>query len=144
MDNPTRATSVQAVASSITRPVLRIALPRAVTAISVADTTILETSACQHQQEAEETLVEEVEVTKVTNPTEAVEVTVEVPVEDSVEDSVEATVEDSVEATVEEEETVVEEVKLTRIRKSPLKKKVTVNNYKNTQISLHYFSKIIT
>jgi hypothetical protein len=106
----------------------------------VADTTILETSACQHQQEAEETLVEEVEVTKVTNPTEAVEV----PVEDSVEDSVEATVEDSVEATVEEEETVVEEVKLTRIRKSPLKKKVTVNNYKNTQINLHYFLKIIT
>ena len=136
MDNPTQATSVQAVASSITRPVLRTALQRAETATSVADTTILETSACQHQQEAEETLVEEVEVTKVTNPTEAVEVTVEVPVEDSVEDSVEAT--------VEEEETVVEEVKLTRIRKSPLKKKVTVNNYKNTQISLHYFSKIIT
>ena len=132
MDNPTQATSVQVVASSVTRPVLRTALPRAETAISVADTTILETSACQHQQEAEETLAEEVEVTKVTNPTEAVEV----PVEDSVEDSVEAT--------VEEEETVVEEVKLTRIRKSPLKKKVTVNNSKNTQISLHYFSKIIT
>ena len=139
MDNPTQA-SVQAVANSITRPVLRTALPKAETALVVADITILVTSA-GHRQGAEETIV--VEVTRTTNPTEAAEV----PEEDSVEDSVEATVEGSVEAveaTVEEEETVVEEVKPTRTKRSPLKKKVTVNNSKNTQISLHYFSKIIT
>ena len=110
MDNPTQTTSVQAVANSITKPVLRTALPKAKTALSAADLTILETS-------AEETLVAEVEVIRATNPTEAVEITVEVPEEDSVEITVEATVEDSVEATVEEEETVVEEVKPTRTRK---------------------------
>ena len=81
--------------------------------------TLLETSACQHQQEAEETLVEEVEVTKVTNPTEAVED----PVEDSVEDSVEASVEDF----VEKEETLVEEANPTKTKKSQ-KKRVTLNN----------------
>ena len=134
MDNPTQA-SVQAVANSITKPVLRTALPKAESALVVADITILVTSA-GHRQGAEETIVVEVEVTRATNPTEAVEVPVE--------DSVEATVEDSVAATVEEEETVVEEVKPTRTKRSPLKKKVTVNNSKNTQISLHYFSKIIT
>ena len=123
MDNPTQATSVQAVASSITRPVLRTVLPRAETAISVADTTILETSACQHRQEAEETLAEEVEVTKVTNPTEAVEDPVEDFVEDSVEDSVEASVEDF----VEKEETLVEEANPTKTKKSQ-KKRVTLNN----------------
>ena len=141
MDNPTQA-SVQAVANSITKPVLRTALPKAESALVVADITILVTSA-GHRQGAEETIVVEVEVTRTTNPTEAAEV----PEEDSVEDSVEATVEGSVEAveaTVEEEETVVEEVKPTRTKRSPLKKKVTVNNSKNTQISLHYFSKIIT
>ena len=130
-----QATSVQAVASSITRPVLRTALPRAETAISVADTTILETSACQHRQEAEETPEVVVEVTRATNPTEAVED----PVEDSVEDSVEASVEDF----VEEEEIVVEEVKPTRIRKS-LKKTITLNNCNNTLSNLHYYLKIIT
>ena len=136
MDNPTQATSVQAVANSVTRPVLPTALPRAETATSAVDTTTSETSACR--QQAEETLVEEAEgeVTRTTNPTEAAE--------DSKEDSEEDPVEAFEEDFVEQEEIVVEEVKPTKIRKSLLKKKVTVNNCKNTWISLHYFLKIIT
>ena len=130
-----QTTSAQAVANTVTRLVLQTAQPKEKTATSAVDTTTSGTSACQHRQEAEETPEVVVEVTRATNPTEAVED----PVEDSVEDSVEASVEDF----VEEEETVVEEVKPTRIRKS-LQKTVTLNNCNYTLSSLHYYLKIIT